>query len=194
MNTFVAESRPRQADDTDTGGALLARIGRGDRDALGALYDLYKRPVYSVARRLLKDSEAAEDVVQDVFVSVWHGAGTYDDRRGSVRAWILSHAHHKSVDALRRRRLRSTTPLDDEIPDRADVVYDVLRSVDAGRVRGAIRGLSALQREVIVTAYYGGYSQQEIATRLGVPLGTVKTRMRDGMIKLRGLLADHAAH
>jgi hypothetical protein len=94
--------------------------------------------VYSVAHRLLRDDAAAEDVTQDVFVSIWRGAATFDRRRGSVRSWILAHAHHKSVDVLRRRRLRATAPLDDEMPDDADVVDEALGNVASGQVRAAL--------------------------------------------------------
>jgi RNA polymerase sigma-70 factor (ECF subfamily) len=192
MNSMVLTPHREAAEDAHGPATLLARIERGEPAALGLLYALYKRPVYSVARRLLRDTDAAQDVVQDVFVAIWQGASSYDAARGSVRTWILALAHHKSVDALRRRR--ATAPLDEATVDDGDVVDEALRRLTGTQVRGALRGLTQLQRQVLVLAYYGGYSQQEIADRLGVPLGTVKTRMRDGLIKLRGLLALQAAH
>lgn len=194
MNSMVLTPHREAAEDAHSPATLLARIERGEPAALGLLYDLYKRPICSVARRLLRDTDAAQDVVQDVFVAIWQGASSYDAARGSVRTWILALAHHKSVDALRRRRLRATAPLDEATADDGDVVDEALCRLTGTQVRGALRGLTQIQRQVLVLAYYGGYSQQEIANRLGVPLGTVKTRMRDGLIKLRGLLAPQAAH
>lgn len=171
--------------------ALLDRISRKDAGAFEILYDRYGGPVYSLAARMLRDPHAAEEVAQDVFLSIWRGAGAFDPARGSARAWILSLAHHKSVDAVRRLRIRAAEPLADTMMADADVAGDAARSVEDAQVRKALAGLSDGQREAIVFAYYGGYTQQEIAERLGVPLGTVKTRMRDGMLRLRSALAPH---
>jgi RNA polymerase sigma-70 factor (ECF subfamily) len=170
---------------------LLARIARSDTGALEMLYDRYGRPVYSLARSLLRDAQAAEEVTQDVFLDIWRAAQTYDAQRGSPRTWILALAHHKSVDALRRRRsaamqLSETMTGDD--PDVADVVAETLRRLEGERVRRALAVLSEEQRTALVLAYYGGYTQREIAERLQVPLGTIKTRMRDGLSRLRSTL------
>ena len=167
---------------------LLAQTARRDAGAFTVLYDRYGGAVYSLALKMLRDPQAAEEVTQDVFLAIWRGAGDYDSSRGSARAWILSMAHHKSVDAVRRQRLRAADPLAETIPTDADVTAEALRGVDRAQVRKALGGLSDGQREAIVLAYYGGYTQQEIAERLGVPLGTVKTRTRDGMLRLRSAL------
>lgn len=176
----------------ETEGALLKRIAASDRDAFTELYDRYGSTVYSLAYAILRDPHAAEDVVQDVFISVWKGAASFDPRRGTVRTWVLSLAHHKSVDVVRRLRARGTSPLDDPVVDPADLVHDVLRELDAHRVRAALETLSPLQREAITLAYYGGCTQREIAHRLGVPLGTIKTRIRDGLLRLRALLGNQS--
>jgi RNA polymerase sigma-70 factor (ECF subfamily) len=172
--------------------ALLISVGRKDRRAFESLYDGYAGAVYSLAVRMLGDRQAAEDIAQEVFIAIWRAARDFDPARGSARSWILSLAHHKSVDALRRKRLRSTEPLLEAATASADVVDEALRGVTASEVRRALGALSDGQREAIVYAYYGGYTQQEIARRLGVPLGTVKTRMRDGMQRLRAALAHQA--
>ncbi|MGH2373748.1 MAG: sigma-70 family RNA polymerase sigma factor [bacterium] len=179
------ERRERPGEGED---ALLERIGRKDAKAFEALYDRYGGAVYSLATKMLRDRHAAEEVAQDVFLAIWRAAGDFNPARGSARAWILSLAHHKSVDAVRRLRLRVTEPLAETMMADVDVAGEATRSVEEAQVRKALEGLSDGQREAIVFAYYGGYTQQEIAERLGVPLGTVKTRMRDGMLRLRAAL------
>lgn len=179
------ERRERPGEGEDV---LLERIGRKDAKAFEALYDRYGVPVYSLAAKMLRDPQAAEEVAQEVFLAVWRAAGAFDPARGSARAWILSLAHHKSVDAVRRLRIRATEPLAETMMADVDVAREATRSVEEAQVRKALGGLSDGQREAIVFAYYGGYTQQEIAERLGVPLGTVKTRMRDGMFRLRAAL------
>ncbi|MBI4279508.1 MAG: sigma-70 family RNA polymerase sigma factor [Armatimonadetes bacterium] len=168
--------------------ALLAAAAQGDVRAFEALYDRYSRAVYSLALRMLRDAKAVEEVTQEVFLSVWRGGRDYDPRRGSARSWILALAHHKSVDAVRHQRLRAADRLSEEMTGETDVVGEAIRSVEGARVREALAALSEVQREAITLAYYQGYTQQEIADRLGLPLGTVKTRMRDGMLRLRILL------
>lgn len=168
--------------------ALLARIAQSDPGAFEALYDRYSGPVYSLAVGMLRDAVLAQEVAQDVFLAIWRGAREFDARRGSARAWILSVAHHKSVDAVRRSRRNLTVPLPDTITGDMDVIEAAQARVDAGYVRRALEALSVEQRAAIVLAYYGGYTQREIAHRLGVPLGTIKTRMRDGLLRLRTVL------
>lgn len=175
----------------DQEATLLARIARRDATAFEILYDRYSRAVYSLAVRMLGNAQAAQEVAQEIFLNVWRGASDFSPERGSVRSWVLSLAHHRTVDALRRQRLRTTEPLPEADPGPsvgADVVEQVLRGVEGATVRSALMALSLEQREAIVLAYYGGYTQQEIANRLRVPLGTVKTRIRDGMQRLRALL------
>lgn len=173
-------------------GALLERIARSDVQAFEALYDRYSGPVYSLAWGMLRDAHLAQEVTQDVFLAIWRGAGSFDRRRGAARGWILSLAHHKSVDAVRRSRIHTMTSLPDGMTDESDVVAEAMRKVEAAAVRDALSALSGDQRTVIVLAYYCGYTQREIAARLGAPLGTIKTRMRDGLIRLRSVLGTGA--
>jgi RNA polymerase sigma-70 factor (ECF subfamily) len=168
--------------------ALLARIAQADVGAFEALYDRYSGPAYSVAMGMLRDAVRAQEITQDVFLAVWRGARDFDPARGSARTWILSVAHHKSVDAVRRSRRTVTVPLSETMTSDTDVIEAAQARVDAGRVRRALEALSFDQRAAIVLAYYGGYTQQEIAQRLGVPLGTIKTRIRDGLARLRAAL------
>jgi RNA polymerase sigma-70 factor (ECF subfamily) len=178
---------PRAAPSDDEN-VLLAQTARRNAEAFAALYDRYGGPVYSLALKMLRDRQAAEEVTQDVFLAIWRGARDFDPARGSARAWILALAHHRSVDAVRRQRLRTTEPLPETAVMPGDVAEDAMQMVTDAEVRRALEGLSDGQREAIVYAYYGGYTQQEIAERLRVPLGTVKTRMRDGMQRLRTTL------
>jgi len=172
--------------------ALLTRIAQEDPDAFETLYARYSGPAYSVALGMLRDAVLAQEVTQDVFLAIWRGAREFDPARGSARTWILSVAHHKSVDAVRRLRRTPTVPLSDTVPSDADVIEAAQARVDAGHVRRALEALSIEQRAAIVLAYYGGYTQQEIAQRLGVPLGTIKTRIRDGLLRLRTVLSAPA--
>jgi len=142
---------------------LLTRIARSDLEAFRAVYDRYSGQVYSLAWSMLRDASVAQEITQDVFLAIWRGAGAFDLGRGTARSWILSLAHHKSVE-------------------------EAMRKVDSAGVQDALRALSGDQREAIVLAYYGGYTQREIADRLRTPLGTVKTRIRDGLLRLREML------
>ncbi len=172
--------------------ALLAAIGRGDEGAIAALYDRYGGLAYGLAYRILSERGAAEDVVQDAFLSVWRRAASFQPGRGSVRTWLLSIVHHRALDRLRGTsgRTRRDAPLDDL--DRIVQVDDLWREVEVGVQRDVLRrGLSSLpeaQRRTIELAYFGGHTQQEIAAMMEVPVGTVKGRMRIGLHKLRDLL------
>lgn len=166
----------------------MARIAHADVHAFERLYDRYSGLVYSLACGMLQDAQVAQDVTQDVFLAIWREAEVFDLRRGSLRSWILSVAHHKSVDAVRRRRRHAMSPLPDAMTDDADVVAHAIRSAEGADVRVALETLSHDQRAAIVLAYYGGYTQREIADRLGAPLGTIKTRIRDGLLRLRTVL------
>lgn len=173
----------------ETDEALLGRVRQKDPEALGALYERYARQVYGLALGMLRDPGAAEEITQEVFLSVWQNARTFDPSRGSFAAWVMSLAHHKAVDRLRRLRVRRTEAADETTPDAVDVVEEVVRLLESERVRTALKTLPPGQREVIVLAYYGGLTQREIAQRLGIPLGTVKTRTRDGLLRLRTILS-----
>ena len=171
---------------------LLAAVGRRDEAAVAALYDRYGRLAFSLAYRILGDQGAAEDVVQDAFLSVWRRAASFQPGRGSVRTWLLSIVHHRAIDRLRGTagRARRDTALEEV--DRVAALDDPWREVELTLQRDVLKkGLATLpeeQRRTIELAYFGGYTQTEIAGAMGVPIGTVKGRMRIGLQKLRALL------
>jgi RNA polymerase sigma factor (sigma-70 family) len=175
--------------------ALVARVCDADSEALEALYRRYGRPCYGLARRILTDDQFAQDVVQEVFLTVWRDAARFDPSRGAFSSWLLSMTHHKAVDAVRREenlRKRRTTAdvLDDKVSDGPPVHDEVWSLLRRARVRDALQQLPAPQREALTLAYFGGYTQREIAGLTDTPLGTVKTRMLAGMRRLRALLDE----
>lgn len=186
--------RPASPDD-DVDQALLGRIGSAQLDALEELYERYKTMAYSIANRITGDASLAEDVVQDAFLGVWRGASGYASGRGSVKTWILAIVHHRAIDAVRRRRPAVALP-DPALPPPValttpDIWPEVAGRLDAGEVRAALATLSDVQREAIELAYFEGLTQTEVAERTGAPLGTVKSRMRLGLLAMRdALLAE----
>jgi RNA polymerase sigma-70 factor (ECF subfamily) len=186
--------RARATGDRESDQAALDRVAAGDPSGLAALYDRYSRLLYSLALRILRDAADAEDVVQEVFLQAWRQASRYDPSRGAVAAWLLTQARSRAIDRLRARRARPA-PDDDAVPAReiADpgpaVDWQVMSSEQIKRVRAAIDDLPVLQRVAIELAYYEGCTQTEIAERLEQPLGTVKTRIRLALAKLREALA-----
>ncbi|MEU1285810.1 sigma-70 family RNA polymerase sigma factor [Kitasatospora sp. NPDC005856] len=173
-------------------GGLVAAVARGDQAAYARLYRAVAAPVYGTALRTLRSPSQAEEVAQEVLLEVWRTAAAYRPVRGTVMAWVLTIAHRRAVDRARAARAAADRELRVALreqpvrePDAEPVAEQVERAFDAGRVRSALARLSGVQRESLVLAYYGGYSQREIARALGVPLGTVKTRMRDGLLRLR---------
>jgi RNA polymerase sigma-70 factor (ECF subfamily) len=170
---------------------LLAAISRGDEQALASLYDRYGRIAYGLALRILRDPALAQDAVQDAFLSAWRTAVSFDPGRGNARTWLLTLVHRRAVDLVRREERRRGDPLADvpvasgDATDEAAEVRDERR-----RVQAALAQLTADQREALELAYYGGLSQSELAERLGVPLGTVKSRMFAGLARLRDLLGE----
>ncbi len=184
---------PGSASDTD----ILRRIAAGDAGAVDDLYDRFRRPAFALARRILADDTLAEDVLQDVFLSVWRDPGAFDGRRGSFASWLLAMVHHKAVDAVRReesqRRRQTLAEEDSALADPVtarDVEEEAWTRVVAEQVRAALGLLSQPQREALTLAYYGGYTQREVAALTGTPLGTVKTRMLAGMRRLKAELGD----
>ena len=174
--------------------AVLVRLADGELDALEELYDRYKTMAYSIAYRITNDTTLAEDVVQDAFLGCWRNAARYVEGRGSVKTWLLAIVHHRAIDAIRRRRPTTELP-DVELPPPAaltepDVWMEVAAGIDAELVQRALAELSDVQREAIELAYFGGLTQQEIADRTATPLGTVKSRMRLGLLAMRRRLEE----
>jgi RNA polymerase sigma-70 factor (ECF subfamily) len=187
-STAAAESR--QADQ-----ASLERIARGDEHALADLYDRHARLIFSLALRILQVRADAEDIVQEVFAQVWAQAKRYDPSRGAVAAWMLTLARSRAIDRLRARRARPEAAGEpgaaERIPDAAaNQDLDLLSAEQVSRLQRALEGLSDVQREALELAYYEGLTHAEVAVRLAQPLGTIKARIRQAVIKLRESLSQ----
>jgi RNA polymerase sigma-70 factor (ECF subfamily) len=171
--------------------ALVALVARGDDAALGELYDRFGRPAYGLALRIVRDERLAEDAVQESFLSVWRTAARFIPERARASTWILTHVHRRSVDLVRREEHRRTEPLE-AAPEPTGAATDesAWLRLEGERVRAALRQLPDQQRETIELAYYGGFTQSELAARLGLPLGTIKSRMFSGLTRLRELLSE----
>jgi RNA polymerase sigma-70 factor (ECF subfamily) len=170
-------------------GALLEKVAQGDQAAFSDLYDVLSSRVLGLIIRVLKDHSQSEEVTQEVFLEVWQSAARFDPNKGGAATWILTMAHRRAVDRVRSSqssRDRDTKiGIRDYAPDYDNVAETVEVRVEHERVSKALARLTELQRQAVTLAYYGGYSHSEVATILSVPIGTVKTRLRDGMIRLR---------
>lgn len=187
-----SDSEDRRKED----GELVRRMSRGDKPACAALYDRFSRPLYSLALRILNDKSEAEDVVQEVFLTLWEKAGAFESDRGSAFGWAVTLTRNRAIDRLRTRRRRSTLLSESFVedlpggqsaidPDSAD---DLMFKEKSVAVRAALASLPPDQLRAVELAYFSGLTQQEIASRLSEPLGTVKARIRRGLIKLRDTL------
>lgn len=171
--------------------ALIALAGRGEEPALAALYDRYGRVAYGLALRVLRDRALAEDAVQEAFLAVWRSAHRYIPERSKPSTWIMTFVHRRAVDLVRReerRRADQLTEADATVGGSVD--EEAWLRLERERVQGALRQLPDQQREAIELAYYGGFTQSELAERLGQPLGTIKSRMFTGLARLRELLEE----
>lgn len=180
----ASETSVRQAD-----ADLLRRLARGDRDAVAELYDRHAGRVLGLALRIVRDSSDAEDVVQEVFSQAWRTAPNYEASRGTVAGWLLMMARSRAIDRVRARQARrdaGVEPDPETIPSTAvPVPEQIIANQQAARVRGAMAGLPVEQRTALELAYFEGLTQSEIAERLQIPLGTVKTRIRAALAFLR---------
>ena len=171
--------------------ALVALVARGDETALAELYDRIGGTAYRLAYRVLRDEALAEDAVQEAFLGLWRGAGSFVPERAQASTWVLTLVHRRAVDVVRREQRRRTEPLESAPePRAASSEEDAWLRLDRERIQHALAQLPDQQRETIELAYYGGYTQSELAARLGQPLGTIKSRMFAGLSRLRELLDD----
>ncbi|MEE8046621.1 MAG: sigma-70 family RNA polymerase sigma factor [Dehalococcoidia bacterium] len=174
---------------------LLAQIGNQDREALATLYDRYGRRVFALAVRILNDPVGSEEVTQDVFMSVWRRGATYTSKKGKFTTWLFSIAHNRTIDELRKRR-RDRSRMNDDIDDHLNIQSGDISPADAtvakseyAKIRAAMENLPEEQKNVVELSYFKGFTQTEIAEKTGQPLGTVKTRMRLALKKLRKALS-----
>jgi RNA polymerase sigma-70 factor (ECF subfamily) len=179
--------------------SILARISEADESALAELYDKYGRLIYSLVLRIVRNDEEARELVQDVFLQVWNKAALFDHERGTFITWLVTLAHNKAINTLRSRRYKksaqeakqdiaditSDATVDHRTPER-----DALETDERRNIMRALDQIPELQRKALYLSYYEGYSQSEIAEMLGEPLGTIKTRMRKGMMKLANILQE----
>jgi len=175
--------------------ALVALVARGEENALAELYDRVGRIAYGLALRVLRDERLAEDAVQEGFLTAWRTAAAFRAERAKASTWILTLVHRRAVDLVRREERRRAEPLPDEVATASGPVVEPTDEAawlrfERERVQNALRQLPDVQREAIELAYYGGFSQSELAERLGVPLGTIKSRMFAGLARLRELLDE----
>ena len=173
-------------------GELLRRSARGDEQAFAQLYDATSARVYGLALRVVRDPAQAQEVTQEAYLETWRTASRFDPAKGSAISWLMTIAHRKGVDRVRSAEAasrRDTSYHDTNITVDHDSTADAAETAfEARRVRTALKGLTTVQREAITLAYYGGYTHTEVATMLDLPVGTAKTRIRDGMIRLRDAL------
>jgi RNA polymerase sigma factor (sigma-70 family) len=171
--------------------ALPALVARGDEDALAALYDRFGRVAYGLAFRVLRDQALAQDAVQDAFLAAWRTAASFDPARGKASTWLLTLVHRRAVDVVRREDRRRAGPLDDAPAASGDATDETAELREQRRtVQAALAQLPPEQREALELAYYGGLTPSELAERLGVPLGTIKSRMFAALSRLRDLLGE----
>jgi RNA polymerase sigma-70 factor (ECF subfamily) len=170
---------------------LIDRLARRDERALALLYDRHGPSAFALACRVTGDRHAAEEVVQEAFLSLWRGAATYRPERGAGRTWLLAIVRHRAIDVVRAREARPRTTTIDDLPlaDRTDPAEAALAALRGAAVRAAVAALPPAQRAAVELAYFAGLSYPEVSDRLGIPLGTVKSRLRLALERLRWLLA-----
>ncbi len=188
----MASDGPGVALDSLSSEVLLQRVGRGDERAFEKVYDRMAGLVLGIARRVIRNAAQAEEVTQEVMVEIWRTAARFDPERGSASAWVLTLAHRRSVDRVRSAQAATAREHRAAVAsgpqDYDEVAEAVITASEHEQVRNALDALSPVQREAIMLAYYRGLTQQQVADELGIPLGTVKTRLRDGLLRLRDVM------
>ena len=173
--------------------ALIALVERGEEPALAELYDRFGRIAYGLALRVVRDRNLAEDAVQEAFLALWRTAARFIPERAKASTWILTIVHRRAIDVVRREERRRTEREEEAVEPHAEAASDVVwLRMERERVQEALRALPDQQREALELAYYGGFTQSELAERLGEPLGTIKSRMFTGLSRLRELLTEPA--
>ncbi|GAA4796671.1 ECF RNA polymerase sigma factor SigK [Streptomyces ziwulingensis] len=189
---FIGRSPAHQPDPQ----ALMRSVACGDGDAFAALYDIVAAPVLGVVRAVLRDMAQSEEVAQEVLVEMWRTAPRYRPERGTVMNWVLTLAHRRAIDRVRSVAAAAArdhkAALLDQVPEYDEVTEQVEHRLEREQVRRCLRTLTELQRQSVTLAYYRGLTYREVAAQLSVPLGTVKTRLRDGLIRLRDCLGVSA--
>jgi RNA polymerase sigma-70 factor, ECF subfamily len=187
MRAVPAPARPRPSDED-----LLLAVARGDQTAFGALYDRLAPLVHGIVRRVVHDPAQTEEVAQEVLVEVWRTAARFEPGRGNARGWVATMAHRRAVDRVRSEQASRDRAERVAVRDRVRAFDEVSEQVEVRlehqQVRDALAALTDLQREAVELAYFQGYTYRQVAELLGTPLGTIKTRMRDGLIRLRDAL------
>ena len=184
-----SEQEPAERADANLD-TLLTHVAKGDQAAFEALYDQLGASVYGLIRRVLRNPSQAEEVAQEVLLEVWRAASRFDPARGGAATWVLTIAHRRAIDRVRAEEAATAREQRTaEVPAATDEVAETVEaSMDAERLRRCLAGLTELQRESITLAYYGGYSYAQVAALLDTALGTIKTRIRDGLTRLRACL------